>query len=227
MLRKVLAGLFVLFSFQQVNAQKWEVGGGIGTGHYLGDIGRNINFLFTRPGGQLFLRYNINGNFVFRVNAGYFMIYATDKVGGDPYQAVRGATFAKNLIEGAAMFEFNFFSYRNPKRPMPFSPYLFGGFAMFRMPGAVPKIGGGVAGSYQPCIPFGLGIKVPMGRHWNFGTEFGARKTFTDYLDNLGDEYGNPGFQRAVPDTKDWYHHLSLTLSYTFTEVDCKVPFIY
>jgi hypothetical protein len=210
-----------------LKAQRNEIGGGIGIANYVGDINNNINFLFTSPAIHGFYRYNFSGAVVWRLQAAYFSLYATDNVGGDPYQAIRQATFSKAIWEAATLVEYNFLSFRNPKRGQFWSPYWFGGFSIFRMPGSVPRFSGGAASSFQPAIPFGVGIKVAYRGPWNIGLEFGARKTFTDYLDNLGDSYSSTGFQRAIPDSKDWYYHTTINLSYTFLEIDCKVPFIY
>ncbi len=221
------AMLLFLAQHHQSAAQRHEIGGGAGICNSVNDINHNINFLFSRPGGQLFYRYNFSGAVVLRINVARVWVYGTDNQGGDPYQAVRGAEFNKGLWEGSTMLEYNFFGYRNPRKGQLWTPYLTGGFAMFRMPGAVPKVGGGSAGAWQPSIPFGIGLKWVLTGPWNLGLEFLARKTFTDYLDNLGDSYASLNFQRAIPDSRDWYYTTSLTLSYTFQQIDCKIPFIY
>ena len=41
----------------------------------------------------------------------------------------------------------------------------------------------------QVAVPFGLGFKFNVNYQVNFGLEFGARKTFTDYLDDVSTIY--------------------------------------
>ncbi|MCK9480380.1 MAG: DUF6089 family protein [Bacteroidia bacterium] len=44
----------------------------------------------------------------------------------------------------------------------------------------------------QVCIPFGVGYKFQLSDNWTAGIEFGARKTFTDYLDDISTKYWDP-----------------------------------
>jgi hypothetical protein len=51
---------------------------------------------------------------------------------------------------------------------------------------------GGPAKKYSRigvCIPFGLGAKYSLGKHWSVGIEYGLRKTFTDYIDDVSTNY--------------------------------------
>ncbi len=41
----------------------------------------------------------------------------------------------------------------------------------------------------QLSIPLGVGAKWQLDDHWAFGVEFGVRKTFTDYLDDVSSIY--------------------------------------
>lgn len=94
----------------------------------------------------------------------------------------------------------------------------------------------------QVVIPFGLGYKFQVSEHWTFGIEFGMRKTFTDYLDDISTIYwddqdvqGSGGFmafamkdraveagyepfpldaQRGNPNTKDWYMFGGINITY-------------
>lgn len=95
----------------------------------------------------------------------------------------------------------------------------------------------------QVSIPFGLGAKWQLNDHWAFGIDFGLRKTFTDYLDDVSSIYvdniivggasgpmaiamkdrsieipGEMPFEnnelRGNSGTKDWYLIGGLTLTY-------------
>ena len=57
---------------------------------------------------------------------------------------------------------------------------------------------------------------------WDLNVEFGTRKTFTDYLDNLGGE--NPALPRNVQNDYsrgDMYYYTSLGITYKFIRVIC------
>lgn len=41
----------------------------------------------------------------------------------------------------------------------------------------------------QLCVPVGIGFKVLMTPHWLLGIDFGMRKTFTDYIDDVSISY--------------------------------------
>lgn len=43
------------------------------------------------------------------------------------------------------------------------------------------------------AIPFGFGLRYKVNRRWDISAEAGLRYTFTDYLDDAGGLYANPG----------------------------------
>jgi hypothetical protein len=79
---------------------------------------------------------------------------------------------------------------------------------------------------YQVCLPFGVGVKWNATEIFGFGFEWGPRKLFTDYLDDVskafptpgnGSNYttfgvGDPGTMRGNPKSKDWYFYYGFTL---------------
>lgn len=42
---------------------------------------------------------------------------------------------------------------------------------------------------YEFAVPFGVGFKMALTERWNLGLEYGARWTFTDYLDDVSKTY--------------------------------------
>ena len=95
----------------------------------------------------------------------------------------------------------------------------------------------------QIAIPFGMGLKFQLGKHWNVGIEYGWRMTFTDYIDDVSTTYisaslveaqygamegamSDPGPAlnaedtilegppRGNPNTNDWYGIMGVTLTY-------------
>jgi hypothetical protein len=67
-----------------------------------------------------------------------------------------------------------------------------------------------------------VGIKWNATDIFGFGFEWGPRKLFTDYLDDVSGTYpetgsaysgsGTPGSMRGNPRTKDWYFYYGFTL---------------
>ena len=44
----------------------------------------------------------------------------------------------------------------------------------------------------QVIIPFGIGFKYALSADWSIGIEYGVRKTFTDYIDDVSKTYFDP-----------------------------------
>lgn len=90
----------------------------------------------------------------------------------------------------------------------------------------------------QLSIPFGVGTKFRLNKHWTLGLEWGWRMTFTDYIDDVSTYYVEPFFLESTygamsaamadrsssqkPETynrgdqedNDWYNIFGLTLTY-------------
>ncbi len=53
----------------------------------------------------------------------------------------------------------------------------------------VPNSGKSHYSKFTFAIPVGLGVKYSLGKHWNVGIEYMFRKSFSDYLDDVGGTY--------------------------------------
>jgi hypothetical protein len=126
----------------------------------------------------------------------------------------------------------------------PITPYLFGGVAgfMFEPYGIVdgskvalkPLTTEGPNSGYKLysiSLPFGFGVKYSVNKFIGIGAEWGLRKTFTDYIDDVSTTYyldllgkdpalatehelaSDPtllhksGMQRGNSQNKDWYSY--------------------
>lgn len=200
-------------------AQKIEFGAGLGGFNYKGDIATNFRFRFFKPGGSLFFRYNPNSALSLRAEMAGGMIGAKDEVSKDPFQQARNLSFKTRIFEGSVVAEYNFLDYQERRFAVNWTPYVFGGvgFNTFKpdVKTADYKISGMV-------LPYGVGIKYQIRRPWNVGVEYGARKTFTDYLDNLGgDPVTTNKLEQGDPSTKDSYYYLRFSVTYTFYRIFC------
>jgi hypothetical protein len=79
----------------------------------------------------------------------------------------------------------------------------------------------------QLAIPFGAGVKYVINPLWYLSLEFGMRKTFTDYIDDVSASQRNvKDFQGGFTYDNDRYFFLGLTLTRTFYEIPCpKNPY--
>jgi Domain of unknown function (DUF6089) len=228
-LRKFLGVIILLVIAITTHAQmsvKSELGFGLGTFNYTGDLARTYNFAFSKPAATVFYRANISKVISLRTSLTGGNVAASDKAHPiDPFAAKRNASFNVFLMELSGVFEYHFLDWREPKHPLRFTPYLFAGVGLFFVSGIQNK--NAEYSNVQPCIPFGGGVKYVLNPNWYLSLEFGVRKTFYDYLDNISD--GNvriKNYQYGNPNDLDNYFFLGLTLTRTFYDIPCpKSPY--
>lgn len=200
-------------------SQSSEVGFGLGTFNYSGDLVRGYKFKYSKPAATVFYRSNLSRVVSFRAAVTAGQIGASDEP-IDVFADQRSASFNLFLLEASTVFEYHFLNWRDTKRFVRFTPYLFGGLGLFGISGVENKTA--EYSNVQAAIPFGLGMKYVYNPKWYFSLEFGVRKTFFDYLDNIsaGDsrfknyQYGNPY------DT-DVYYFLGISITRTFYNIPC------
>lgn len=202
-----------------LHAQEWELGAGLGGMNYKGDIAAGIRPKFTRPGGNVFIRYNAGRAVSFKLNLLFGKVFAEDIQSNDPFNIARNRSFETSIAELSPQFEYNFLNYRDEKTRQTWTPYVFVGLAGFTFNGE-DNTRNDFKGTHF-SIPFGLGVKYVLSGSWNLGLEFGARKTFTDKLDGLGDPLVNNKLLNGNPSSTDMYFYTGLMISYTFYSIHC------
>lgn len=229
-----------------------EIGLFIGGSYYLGDLNPRQHFYMTRPAFGGFYRYAWDYRGAFRVGFNWGQIEGDDSQSDNADQIERNLNFKSNIQEFYGIAEFNFYDYRIGNDKHFFTLFVFAGLAGFHF-NPQGNLGGnswvdtrplrteGQAKPYklwQISIPFGIGIKINVAKNIGLGIEWGPRKTFTDYLDDVSDKYPdlktNPpnsqtgilmsnrtkypwwyitGYSRGNPNTKDWYFFTGLTIN--------------
>lgn len=228
-----------------------EVGVLIGGSYYIGDLNPGRQFFLTQPAGGIFYRFTPNYRYAFRGGINIGTIQGDDSQSEDADQRQRNLNFKSNIQEFYVISEFNFLEYRISNDKYRFSFFLFAGVSVFNFK-PMGNLGGGNWSALQPlrtegqtkpyklvqvAIPFGAGVKLNVSKRIGIGLEWGPRKTFTDYLDDVSGTYpdpkvnppnGNLGMlfsnrtrnggdvintQRGNPRTKDWYFFCGLTLN--------------
>lgn len=201
-------------------AQRSELGFGIGTFNYTGDLVRNYDFTYSRPAATVIYRSNINRIVSFRASVTGGKIEASEKP-IDVFAAQRNASFDIFLLEGSMGIEYHFLNWKDGKVPMRFTPYLFGGLALFGISGNDTKPA--EYSNVQMSVPFGGGFKYIVNPRWYVALEFGVRKTFFDYLDNVSDfkDQAQKNYRYGNPNDTDTYYFLGITLTRTFYDIPC------
>ena len=236
-----------------------EIGGIIGASYYLGDL-NETHFKQSKPLGGISFRKNFDRRFAFKSSLIYSMLYAHDKNSSNAEHVNRNLHFRNYIIDLSGQIEFNFLPYEigNPKYT--WTPFLFTGVSIFNHNPETENDNGewialqplGTEGQGTPfyngrkkyaltqfCLPFGGGMKIAISKDLNMIFEYGIRKTFTDYIDDVSTTYVGvdyaaqeftseaihlndrsldgpklQGDDRGNRLTEDWYSFSSLTLSF-------------
>lgn len=240
-----------------------ELGLFLGGSYYIGDLNQT-HFHETRPAvGLLFRSNSYEGRLVFRFHAMYGNVRAYDRQSSSEVIAARNLHFRSRVFEIGPAVEINYMKYKfgDMKNDVG-TAYILLGITYFRMnPQAELNDGWidlqplGTEGQEtsqnsnkrysldQISIPIGLGIKWNLSSRFAMSVEYGIRKTFTDYLDDVSGYYAHPG-QLAVdngvlaaqysdpslaghsldgtntgrlrgnPNNKDWYTFFGVIFSY-------------
>jgi len=220
-MRRVFLILLIVVFGVGAKAQTSEIGLCGGVSFYMGDLNPKGVFKGSRPAGGVLYRYNISPRWAFKANILFGSLEASDaKMSGD---LARNLSFRSPLSEISAQIELNFMRLFNEKGENPFSPYLFVGAALFSVnPQAemgnvwydLQSLGteGQELNIKDPktgvlydqkrhsltsfSIPFGLGMRVNFLKYYCVGLEWGFRKTFTDYIDDVSGKYVDRDFMK-------------------------------
>lgn len=200
---------FSTFAQKNMSLHLREMGVNMGYSCYLGDL-QPKKFTHSQVGGSFGL--NFRQYFSDRISAKAFLNYAriqaSDYKSGD-YELYyyRNLSFRNEIKEVGFQAEIALFRYdkTNPynddkRKYHNFTPYAFVGFnGYYSNPKAFykdkwvelqPLTTENVEYSkFGMAIPFGLGFKYQYKSNIAVSLEFGMRKTFSDYLDDVSDKY--------------------------------------
>jgi hypothetical protein len=205
-MRKIfLLGLSVsvsLLSYSQV-----QVGLFGGISNYTGDLAKRVyTGKLVKPAIGLNLGYELSRRVVLRGGVTFAKVAGDDRYNKDYLKQQRNLSFQSRITEFGLTGEF----YTNDLDFKRWSPYVFAGLAVYRFnPYALDSSGGkvylrplstegqGLPGYSQKleyartqlALPFGAGVKFALGERWRLGAELGLRKLFTDYLDDVSNNY--------------------------------------
>ena len=180
----------------------------------------SLRFGATRVGAGVSITRRFFPRLSGRFGVSYGRISGDDSKAADPndpdarFRYNRNMSFRNDILEASAVAVFDLIENRNNylKRP-DFVPYVFAGVAGFyhNPKGLVgDKAPAGLAsnqyvaladlktegqatayGQTQFAIPFGGGIRYRINRNFDASLEIGWRKTFFDYLDDVGGKYAS------------------------------------
>lgn len=235
----------------------------LGGSYYIGDLNQYAHFRRTNISGGILYRYYVNSRIALRGGVRYGKVEAYDSDASSAIQNQRNLSFQSEIWEVAAGLEFNYLNYKLGNEKYNFSPYLFIDLGVFRMNPQtdyngemvdLQPIGTEGQGSSlsdkepypltQMVVPFGVGFKLNLGEKAAISFEYGLRKTFTDYLDDVAGNYvdaellaqengsiaarlsdpSNSDLQmtgsRGNSATKDWYSMFGVMFTFSLGDPD-------
>ncbi|HIP31945.1 MAG TPA: hypothetical protein EYG86_04205 [Crocinitomicaceae bacterium] len=239
---------FNCLSFGQyhTNLSKSELGIMIGGSSYIGDLNQFAAYKNMHLAGGLIYRYNIHSRLSFRANFLYGELSADDASSAIDLYRQRNLNFKTTIYELGVGLEFSYFPFQLGHDRYKGTMYVLAELAVFRMNPKTVVNGAeielrnlGTEGQGTPLnkkgyysltqisIPIGVGAKLSLSKRIGLNLEIGLRKTFTDYIDDVGsDSYvdpvalsvvsspttvvlsnrsGNLYGQRGNASNKDWY----------------------
>ena len=227
---------FTTSAYGQSRVTTSEIGLGIGGANYKGELSPNYRFLNNQPAITAFYRRDISSAITARggvmlshriIDDNTFSDEAYDDL---PFHNWRQTEARLSFAEVALVGEYNFLDYYDLSQSPRISPYFFAGIAglLYNIklstenPDLEPTLDKPFETNFAVSVPFGVGVKYALSKHWNLGLEFGARKLFTDRLDNLFEVEDK---RVANPFDNDWYFYNGVSISYTIYRINCPPPY--
>jgi len=188
-----------------------EIGLCGGTAYYLGELNPYRHFGGRlRFSGGLNFRNNFDKRWTLKIGLLYGQVEAWDEDSKDLWRRNRNLNFLNQFYEGSATVELNFFNYQIGSRQDWITPYLFTGIAYYSMnpQGNLNDVwrplqpagteGQGLQGGEDlyrltgVSIPAGFGLRMNLYAIFGFSLEWGIRRTWTDYFDDVSGVYPDP-----------------------------------
>jgi hypothetical protein len=187
------------------------------------DYMKDFDWKAVRPALTVGIRFKQTQQISHKANLTLALVAGNDQWTEDPIRLARNLNFRSPLVEIGYNFEFYLkkekrghrFKLRGVKglRNMGLYPYGFFGVSGFFFS---PQ--GNVGGNwkwlkplrtegqgifetraeysrFQLAVPLGIGVKYAIDRRWLISIEYGMRKTFTDYIDDVSTTYFNKEIQ--------------------------------
>lgn len=267
----LVASLLLLFMASvvpvrgQMSLGAMELGVNAGGMNYIGDLNDQSMLGRVNPAAGAFFRLKFGDRWALAIGGSYGHLESDD------FMAWRNLSFRTHLAEAYMRMEFNFFPYGIFDIGYSWTPYIFGGFGIFafkpRAQWTNPNTGETAWHDLQPLgtegqglsaypdrpyysllqmsMPFGIGVKLMPGKHVTLAMEYGFRKSWTDYIDDVSTTYVDPqllfnargeeatgladrsaevkggvlnapGIKRGDDSLDDWYAYFNISVSVSF-----------
>ena len=210
MVKYILTMLCLMCSWSGVMGQGVNIGVGVGGSLYWGDLnskdfGQNIGN--TNLALQVVGNYEMSDYLSIRGGLLYGSLSGDDSKSNQDWQRLRNLDFSSVLLEASVLGEFHIFGYNKVGRESAFSPFVAAGASGFYFNPTTVLNGTtyelqplGTAGQGLPgfvdkystvsgALIFGAGVKIKVSEGVTMVIDGLARRTFTDYIDDLSGDY--------------------------------------
>jgi opacity protein-like surface antigen len=187
---------------------------------------RDFDFPSIRPNITIGYRYQFHKHWSTKAELNAAYIGGADRLTEETYRNNRNLNFRSPIVELSGRIEYiiNFkkkghqYTFKGIRgwRNFNINGYVFGGVAGFYFDPR-GKLGGewyrlkplctegqgilptrNTYSNFQLALPFGIGIHYAINKNWAIGLEYGARWTFTDYIDDVSLTYVDMDALRAA-----------------------------
>ncbi len=246
-----------LHAQQHNHRSRSEMGVLMGGANYIGDLNSYNPVYNIQPAFGFIYRYNVHSRFCWRGSVLYGSVAAKDADAKEDLLINRNLSFQSEIYEVGGGIEFSYLPFQIGHDKYRGTAYLLAGLSLFHMNptteynGEIIELqplgteGQGSSlnseshyGLTQLSIPLGIGLKFSVGKRSTIGLEYGIRKTFTDYLDDVGSNGyvdvaalaevngpltaalsnrkldGSRFGKRGTTSTRDWYSFFGATLTF-------------
>jgi opacity protein-like surface antigen len=249
--------LIVVLAFIPISsaAQNFYLSTRIGGANYQGDLkAKSVSLSGVKLLASLGARYDFTEHITARSYFTFTALHADDKKGTASMQS-RNLNFSTKILDWELTGQYSLFSFNDKW----WTPYVFAGIGLYHFKPYTEDANGSKV-FLQPLstegqgftpgvknykltqfsIPFGFGAEYSLNEDMRVGLEFGYRKLFNDYLDDVSGNYvdeasllaargqtavdlawrgdeksGTPyplaGTNRGNPDLKDAYYYVAFT----------------
>lgn len=197
----------------QDEAYKFDLGGTLGLGGYLGEANQSNIYGHPSYSAQVFFRYLINTRWALKTNVLTTHVTGNTADMKNVYPEFQPHKFSSQVYDLSARIEYNFFPYgigEKYKRLRRLTPFLSLG------------IGGNIAvveghNYFAGSIPMGVGLKFKLKPRINLGCEFIMAKCLGDHIDgkDLKDLYR---IKSSFAKNTDWISTFGVSISFEFGE---------
>lgn len=180
-----------------------------GTSYYIGDLNPFKHFTQNNLALGFSYKYSPTLRHTLRLYSLFTTLEAYDSQSTNQDLVNRNLHFKTEIFEVGIGLEINFYDYEIGSKYDFFTPYLFGGLSYLQFSPeaeyngiwyelqALNTEGQGLLTRPDPyklnqlVVPFGIGAKVNLSGRLAMNFEWGIRRTFTDYIDDVSTTYAN------------------------------------